>query len=106
MYVIKITDCNNCNSNKDCPEVSYLSGLKFNNSTYNYSKVNSIESKEIHKFPSKDLASSLCRWLNRCYPYSFSVINLYNQDEKINIYECPEDCYEVDKNGNALNDVI
>ena len=103
MYVIKIKDCN---SNKDCPEVSYLSELKFNNSTYNYSKVNSIESREIHKFPSKDLASSLCRWLNRCYPYSFSVINLYNQDEKINIYDCPEDCYEVDKNGNALNDVI
>lgn len=102
MYIIKIT---NYNSDKDCLEVAYLSELKFNNSTYNYSKVNSIESKEIHKFPSKDLASSLCRWLNRCYPYSFSVINLYNQDEKINIYECPEDCYEVDTLGTVLKDV-
>lgn len=102
MYIIKITDYN---SDKDCLEVAYLSELKFNNSTYIYSKVNSIESKKIHKFVSKDLASSLCRWFNRRYPYSFSVINLYNQDEKINIYECPEDCYEVDTLGNVLKDV-
>lgn len=34
MFIIKITDCY-----KDCPEVAYISELKFTNSTYNYLKV-------------------------------------------------------------------
>lgn len=102
MYIIKRFDYNK----KYSSGIAYISELKFNNHSYNYSTVDSSKPEEIYRFPSKDLACSVCRWLNKCYPYTFSVINIYKPDEKINIYECPEDCYELDENGNMLNDAI